>query len=149
METARLAVGGMLSLKLWPTTRSAIGSVFRIRKNVGTNVLDGFLHLAQCLVKDPTGCEYALRFDSGDYCYRSGPASIREGRPALTNETVSRPRRPPDVKKCRTKYLGDYLPFSVCLMEQKPVGCEHLLRCGDTEFCIHPDRRSFEKTRLP
>ncbi|MGD1020001.1 MAG: hypothetical protein ABSA12_11880 [Verrucomicrobiia bacterium] len=34
-----------------------------------TKRLEGFLHLSKCLVENPTGCEYALRFDSGDYCY--------------------------------------------------------------------------------
>ncbi len=66
----------------------------------------------------------------------------------MTDNAVSNQRRLLDSEICRTRYLGDYLPFSSCLVEN-PESCKHALRCGDAFVCTHPDRRSFEKTGKP
>lgn len=39
------------------------------RERCRTENREGFVHLARCLVQDPSGCEYVLHFDSGVYCY--------------------------------------------------------------------------------
>jgi hypothetical protein len=60
-------------------------------------------------------------------------------------ETVSNQRRLPDPKICRTRYLGQSLDLSKCLMEN-PDLCEYAVRFDSGVCCRHPDRRSFEKT---
>jgi hypothetical protein len=71
---------------------------------------------------------------------------IRAGQTASkkTDDTASNPRRLPDPKICRTRYLGDYLPFSDCLVKD-PNDCQHALRAGFSFLCNHPNRRRFEK----
>jgi hypothetical protein len=65
----------------------------------------------------------------------------------MTGDSVSNQKHLPDPAVCRTRYLGNYLPFSSCLVE-KPESCKYTLRCGDAFLCTHPDRRKFEKTSL-
>jgi hypothetical protein len=64
--------------------------------------------------------------------------------PGIGDDKVSNPRRQPDPEICRTRYLGEYLPFSDCLVKE-PIDCAHVLRAGFSFLCNHPKRRSFEK----
>jgi hypothetical protein len=59
----------------------------------------------------------------------------------ITNDTVSSQRRLPDLVTCRTRYLGQTVDFSACLMENRD-GCEYAQRLADCVYCHHPDRRS-------
>ncbi len=61
-----------------------------------------------------------------------------------TDDKVAKPRRFPDPKTCQTRYLGDYLPFSDCLVNNAE-DCAHVLHAGFSLLCNHPDRRRFEK----
>ncbi len=61
-----------------------------------------------------------------------------------TDDTVSNQRQLPDPKICRTRYLGETLPFSVCLVENPK--CEYaIVSFGSGFLCYHPDWRRFEK----
>lgn len=62
----------------------------------------------------------------------------------MTDDTVSYQSPAPDIKRCRTMYLGKTLNFSSCLAEN-PNGCEYTLRFASCVFCCHPKRRGFEK----
>jgi hypothetical protein len=64
---------------------------------------------------------------------------------SMTGDTVSNQRRLPDPEICRTRYLGQPLDFSKCLVKD-PNGCEYAVRYGSGIYCHHADRRSFEKT---
>jgi hypothetical protein len=64
--------------------------------------------------------------------------------PSATDDKVANPRRFPDPKICQTRYLGDYLPFSDCLVKNAD-DCAHALRAGFSFLCNHPHRRRFEK----
>lgn len=66
----------------------------------------------------------------------------------MTNDTVSNQRTVPDPEKCRTRYLGQTLDLSKCLVEN-PGGCEYAARFGSGAYCHHHDRRSFEKASPP
>ena len=66
----------------------------------------------------------------------------------MTDDTVSKQRHLPDPEICRTRYLGETLDFSDCLVEN-PEACEYALRFGSGILCRHPDRRSFEKAGKP
>jgi len=57
-------------------------------------------------------------------------------------------RHLPDPEICRTRYLGEALPFSDCLVEN-PNGCEYARRFPYCVSCCHPDRRKFEAPRKP
>ncbi len=63
----------------------------------------------------------------------------------MTDDPVNNQRRLPDPEICRTRYLGDILKFSECLVKE-PDSCEFAVRFGSTDFCRHPNRRSFEKS---
>jgi len=71
----------------------------------------------------------------------------RYGGGIMTDDTVSNQRSHPDQEKCRTRYLGETLDLTDCLVENT-TGCEFVLRLGFDVYCCHPDRRSFEKTVL-
>jgi hypothetical protein len=62
----------------------------------------------------------------------------------MTDNTVGNQRPLADPEKCRTRYLGQSLDFSDCLVET-PDGCKYALRFGSGVLCRHPNRRSFEK----
>lgn len=64
---------------------------------------------------------------------------------SMTDDTVNNQRCLPDPEICRTRYLGQTLDFSDCLVEN-PEGCKYALHFGSRFFCNRPDRRSFEKT---
>jgi hypothetical protein len=66
----------------------------------------------------------------------------------MTDSTVSIQRPVPDRERCRTRYRGQSLDISYCLMEA-PDGCEYAANFGSSAICLHPDRRSFEKARKP
>ena len=66
----------------------------------------------------------------------------------MTDKAISNQRRLPDSEICRTRYLGETLDFSDCLVEN-PEACEYALRFGSGILCRHPDRRSFEKAGKP
>jgi len=61
------------------------------------------------------------------------------------DNTISTQRHLPDPEICRTKYRGDSLGISYCLVEN-PNACGFSVRLGSSVFCRHPDRRTFEKT---
>jgi hypothetical protein len=63
----------------------------------------------------------------------------------MTDNTVSDRRRFPDPKKCRTRYLGEPLGFTKCLMEE-PDDCPFAVRFASGVSCYHPDRRNFDRT---
>jgi hypothetical protein len=63
----------------------------------------------------------------------------------MADNTVRDQKGFADLEKCRTRYLGQSLDFSDCLVEN-PDRCEYALRFGSGVLCRHPDRRSFEKT---
>ncbi len=64
----------------------------------------------------------------------------------MTVSTVGDQRRLPDPEICRTRFLGDTLDYSDCLVKN-PDSCGFAVRfsLGTFFFCRHPDRRSFEK----
>lgn len=66
----------------------------------------------------------------------------------MSDDTVSNQRSLPDPEACRTRYRGQSLDLSKCLVEN-PAGCEFALRFGSGVSCYHPDRRRFEKTNSP
>ena len=66
----------------------------------------------------------------------------------MTDNAVSKQRPLPNPERCRTRFLGETLAFSDCLVVN-PDGCEHALRYGYGVFCRHPERRSFEGRSLP
>lgn len=72
------------------------------------------------------------------------PIQVGLTTPSATNDKVADQHRLPDPRLCRSRYLGDYLPFSDCLVKD-PNDCEHVLRAGFSFLCNHPNRRSFEK----
>jgi len=86
---------------------------------------------------------YKLRGTAWRTTFRSLPHSPMP--PQMAAATVGHQPRLPSREKCRTRYLGPYLPSSLCLVEEEPIRCEHSLRLGDAILCLHPDRRSFEK----
>ena len=67
---------------------------------------------------------------------------------SMIENAASVQKRFPDPDRCRTKYLGQTLPFSDCLVED-PDGCEYALRFPHCVSCNHPDRRKFEPPRKP
>jgi hypothetical protein len=66
----------------------------------------------------------------------------------MIETAVSTERRLPDPALCRTRYLGQDLPFSDCLVEN-PDSCKYALRFPHCVSCSHPDRRKFEPPRKP
>ncbi len=75
-------------------------------------------------------------------CHR--PNGIARSMTDDTDDTVSNQRQLPDPKICRTRYLGETLPFSVCLVENPK--CEYaIVSFGSGFLCYHPDWRRFEK----
>ena len=65
----------------------------------------------------------------------------------MADESATDKRHLPDREICRTRYLGKVLDISDCLVKD-PEGCAYALRHGNSVFCRHPDRRSFEKTDM-
>lgn len=63
---------------------------------------------------------------------------------SMTPDSVSDQKRLPSQEVCRTRYLGETLKFSSCLVENSDA-CEHAVRFGASVFCRHTDRRGFEK----
>jgi len=61
----------------------------------------------------------------------------------MTDSTANDHRPLPDPERCRTKYLGQALDLSDCLVNN-PAGCEFAVRFGNGVFCYHHDRRIFE-----
>ena len=59
-------------------------------------------------------------------------------------DTVSKQRSLPDPEICRTRYRGESLDISYCLVEN-PEGCEYAVCFGSSVFCSQPDRHNFEK----
>ena len=76
------------------------------------------------------------------------PMRVRRTMPRTAEDTVSKQNRLPNPKICRTKFLGQSVEFSACLVEN-PVGCLYAGRVGTSVYCHHPDRRTFEKTGKP
>jgi hypothetical protein len=66
----------------------------------------------------------------------------------MTDDTFSNQGRLPDPKKCQTRYLGQALDSSDCVV-QNPAGCQYAFRIGSGTLCRHPDHRSFEKGGKP
>ena len=66
----------------------------------------------------------------------------------MTDDIVNDQRRLADPKICRTRYLGQSLNLSDCLVEN-PSSCEYAARFDNSVFCRHPDRRGFEKPDSP
>jgi hypothetical protein len=66
----------------------------------------------------------------------------------MNGDTVNKQPSLPDPEICRTRYRGESLDISQCLMEN-PDSCGHAVRFGSSVFCRHPDRRSFENPRKP
>jgi hypothetical protein len=66
----------------------------------------------------------------------------------MTDDTVSNQRRLPDPKVCQTRFLGETLGFTKCLVED-PDNCEFAVRFSSGVSCFHPDRRTFDRTRAP
>ncbi len=66
----------------------------------------------------------------------------------MTEIAISNQRSVPDPEKCRTRYLGQILDLSDCLVKN-PEGCEFAVRFGTGVYCFHHDRRTFEKTDRP
>jgi hypothetical protein len=66
----------------------------------------------------------------------------------MTDNTVSEHRRLPNPERCRTRFLGEALVYSDCLLINHD-GCKYALRYGLGVFCRHPDRRNFERKDLP
>ena len=63
----------------------------------------------------------------------------------MTDKTVSKKRRLPDLKICQTRYLERSPVLLECLVE-KSDACKYAVRFYASVFCRHPQRRSFEKT---
>ncbi len=61
-----------------------------------------------------------------------------------TDDKVSKQRRLPDPQICRTKYLGQALDFSKCLVANPEV-CKYAVSFSGGVICDHPHRRWFEK----
>ncbi len=62
----------------------------------------------------------------------------------MTDEIANNPRYLPDPEICRTRYLGQALDLSECLVTN-PDSCEFGARCDGSVVCRHPDGRRFEK----
>ena len=93
-----------------------------------------------------TDLDYAARFRQPpptDCAPRGGIA--RAGIGHMNNNTLSNQRPLLDPKTCRTRFLGETLDFSQCLVKN-PDACRYAARVVSNVFCRHPDRRSFEKT---
>jgi hypothetical protein len=76
------------------------------------------------------------------------PMRVRPTTLRTTGHTVVNQNRFPDTKNCRTKFLGQSVEFSACLV-QNPVGCIYAGRVDASVYCHHPNRRDFEKTGKP
>jgi hypothetical protein len=61
------------------------------------------------------------------------------------DDTVSNQRRLPDPKVCRTKYLGQALDFSKCLVEN-PDACPYAVSFSSGVICNHLHHRWFDIT---
>jgi len=64
-----------------------------------------------------------------------------------TDDTGNIQSRLPDPKICQTKYLGQALDFSKCLVEN-PEACKYAVGFSGGVICDHPHRRWFEKPEL-
>ena len=62
-----------------------------------------------------------------------------------TDDSVSNQKRLPDLKKCRTRCLGQALDFSKCLVED-PEACMYAVSFSGGVICSHPHQSWFEKT---
>jgi hypothetical protein len=74
---------------------------------------------------------------------RRSPVGLTTAR--KTADTVSNQRRLPDPKVCRTKYLGQALDFSKCLVGN-PEACKYAVSFSGGVICNHPYHRWFDKT---
>jgi CheY-like chemotaxis protein len=54
----------------------------------------------------------------------------------------------PDPKICRTRYLGRRLNLSECLVSC-PDDCPYVSQYKQSSFCLHIDRRTFERREAP
>jgi hypothetical protein len=83
--------------------------------------------------------------------YRFDIAALREGcgklyaaSACMTDNVLSDGMHTPAPERCRTRYLGQSLDLSDCLVENTE-DCKYALRFGLGIVCRHPDRRGFEK----
>ena len=63
----------------------------------------------------------------------------------MTDGTVSNQRRLPNPKICRTRYLGQALDFSKCLVGNLEA-CKYAVSFSGGVICSHPHCRWFENT---
>jgi hypothetical protein len=65
----------------------------------------------------------------------------------MIDDAVSNQRRLPSPENCRTRYLGESLGFTKCLVKD-PEDCPYAVRFASGVSCYHPDRRNFDRTGL-
>ena len=72
-------------------------------------------------------------------------SSVRLTTARKTDGAVSNQKRLPDPKTCRTKYLGQALDYSKCLVKT-PKSCKYAVSFSGGVICSHPHSRWFDKT---